>query len=418
MERPWNPKRTGMPRFSARTKGLPHRSTRGTIRSQIRWSTLSPSAVATRLLRGHIRALTEAIAATFRTTAPAYRRSLRKSVTSLATPEVSVCVPVYNAERWIARALASVLAQTHTSFEVVVVDDASTDGTLRRLKEVHDPRVRVYSNVRNLGHSGNWNRTLSLTRGRLIKFLCADDVLYEDCIETMVELFREHPALGLVFSLRDVERETPDDRVAIEWEAKHRNAHAVFGELRSANSGPALARLWLDSGLPRNAVGEPTNVMVTRDCLRRIGTFGLRLRQRADMDLWLRAMFFFDVGFVDRPLARYLIRSSSLTSVNRAGGLAWMDGLWMLEGLLSYREIREGWPQVRALRRRATWSTVRHAMRGAAVGDRDKLRALREYAGVRLLGAEPKSLYGSLDDPAPPGETVEYPSAASRLDRA
>ena len=60
------------------------------------------------------------------------------------------------------------------------------------------------------------------------------------------------------------------------------------------------------------------------------------------MDLWVRAMFFCDVGFVDRPLARYLIRSDSVTGINRAGSLSWMDGLWLVEGLLSYQEIRGG----------------------------------------------------------------------------
>jgi glycosyltransferase involved in cell wall biosynthesis len=334
-------------------------------------------------------------------------------VTSPARPEVSVCIPAYNAERWIARAVESALAQSHADFEVVVVDDASTDGTLERLVELDDARARVYANARNLGHSGNWNRSLSLARGRLIKFLCADDILYEDCIETMAELFREHPALGLVFSLRDVERETPDDPVAIEWAAKHRNAHAVFGELRSVNRGVAMARRWLDSGLSRNAVGEPTNVMVKRVCLRQIGTFARRLRQRADMDLWLRAMLFFDVGFLNRPLARYLVRSGSLTSVNKTAGLAWMDDLWLLEGLLSYREIRERWPQVHALRRRATWSTMRHAMRCAALGDPGKLLALRKYAGVRLRGPDSRSFFGSLDDAVPAGETIEQPTAAA-----
>jgi glycosyltransferase involved in cell wall biosynthesis len=319
-------------------------------------------------------------------------------VPSPARPEVSICIPAYNAERWILRAVESALTQSRDGSEVVVVDDASTDGTLDRLMELDDGRIRVYSNARNLGHSGNWNRTLSLARGRLIKFLCADDILYEDCVETMTEVFREHPALGLVFSLRDIEGETPNDPMAIEFEAKHRNAHAVFGELRRANSGPALAGRWLDSGLARNAVGEPTNVMVTRDCLRRIGTFAWRLHQRADLDLWLRALLFFDVGFVNRPLARYLIRSGSVTSVNWTTGLAWMDGLWLTEGLLSHPEIRERWPQVQALRRRAIWSAMRHAVRCAAVGDPSKLLTLREYAGIRLRGPGPRFFYGSLDD--------------------
>jgi glycosyltransferase involved in cell wall biosynthesis len=96
----------------------------------------------------------------------------------------------------------SALSQTYPSLEVVVVDDASTDGTLERVRELHDPRIRLYSNSRNLGHSGNWNRSLSLARGRLIKFLCADDVLYPDCLEAMVALFTAHPSIGLVFSLR------------------------------------------------------------------------------------------------------------------------------------------------------------------------------------------------------------------------
>jgi hypothetical protein len=127
------------------------------------------------------------------------------------------------------------------------------------------------------------------------------------------------------------------------------------------------------------------------------------------MDLWLRAMLFFEVGFVDRPLARYQVRSGSVTTVNQTQGLAWMDGLWLLEGLLSYPEIRAGWPQIYALRRRTTWSTSRHAVRSAALGDAGKLAALREYAAVRLQKTDPRHFYGTLDDPVPPDETVEQP---------
>jgi glycosyltransferase involved in cell wall biosynthesis len=326
-------------------------------------------------------------------------------LTSSAPPEVSICVPAYNASRWIVRAVESALSQTYRSLEVVVVDDASTDGTLERVRQLHDPRIRLYSNSRNLGHSGNWNRSLSLARGRLIKFLCADDVLYPDCVEAMAALFATHPSIGLVFSLRDVEMEVPDDPAARAWRAKHLRAHEVFGDLDELNRGPALVRKWMDSRFARNAVGEPTNVMVTRECLRRVRTFNLRVRQRADMDLWVRAMFFYDVGFVGRPLARYLINSNSVTSVNRASRLSWMDGLWLYEGLLTFEEIRHGWPEVRALRRRAARKGIRHAIHSAIEGDWSKLGAFPGYVGFCLQGRDPGRVYGSLDDQGPPGET-------------
>jgi glycosyltransferase involved in cell wall biosynthesis len=324
---------------------------------------------------------------------------------SSAPPDVSICVPAYNGERWIVRAVESALSQTYRSLEVVVVDDASTDGTLERLKELNDPRIRLYANSRNLGATANWNRSVSLARGRLIKFLHGDDVLYTDCVEAMVRLFESHPGVGLVFSLRDMEMEVPGDPRAVEFRAKHVYAHEVFGDLKEVNSGKAMARRWLDSRLGRNAVGEPTNVMMARECLERVGTFSLSLRQRADMDLWLRAMFFYDVGFVRRPLARYLVHAESLTSVNQAGRLSWMDGLWLYDGLLTFEEVRQGWPEVRALRRRAARRCIRHAIHCAMEGDWSKLRALPGYARFRLRGRDPGRLYGSLDDQGPPGET-------------
>ena len=94
------------------------------------------------------------------------------------------------------------------------------------------------------------------------------------------------------------------------------------------------------------------------------------------MDLWVRAMFFCDVGFVDRPLARYLIRSDTVTGINRAGSLSWMDGLWLVEGLLSYEEIGEGRPELRAVRRRAAGKSIRHARRRAQACAASRVRSV------------------------------------------
>ena len=73
------------------------------------------------------------------------------------------------------------------------------------MHEIDDPRVRLYANSHNLGAARNLNRSLSLARGRYMQFLCADDILYPDCVEAMRRVFDSDPRVGLVFSRRDIE---------------------------------------------------------------------------------------------------------------------------------------------------------------------------------------------------------------------
>ena len=149
-------------------------------------------------------------------------------------PEVSVCIPAYEAEGWIEPAVRSALEQTHRDLEVVVVDNDSTDGTVARVSvlALEDPRVRLYANSRNLGVYGNFNRALALSRGRYIKFLCADDVLEPDCVERMLRPFALSPRVGLCFSPRAIDLEDPADAAGARWKAKHERTHERFGELR------------------------------------------------------------------------------------------------------------------------------------------------------------------------------------------
>jgi glycosyltransferase involved in cell wall biosynthesis len=312
-------------------------------------------------------------------------------------PSVSVCIPAYNSERWTSKTMRSVLEQTYEDFELIVVDDASDDDTLREVRAFDDPRIRVYANSTNLGHTGNWNKTLNLARGSFVKFLSCDDILYADCLETMVDLLVSHPTVGLVFSRRDIELTDPADPQSVRLKAKHDRGHTHLGELGDVNDGRSIFARWIGEGLSGNWVGEPTSVMMRRDCLREIGTFAFHIHQRSDMDLWLRAMYFFDVGFVDRPLAKYVVRSGSLTGVNRATDAGWLDNLWLLDGLLSYEEIRQGSSDVRALRRATIARVSRHALRCIATGKWEPLAAGRDYLVLRLRGGLDRSrLYGEL----------------------
>jgi glycosyltransferase involved in cell wall biosynthesis len=108
-------------------------------------------------------------------------------------PRVSVCIPSYNSQEFIATTLESVLAQTFADFEVLVADDKSTDRTLSIIKGFSDPRIRLIENEQNLGLGGNWNKVLSGARGDYVKLLGDDDVLYEECLARQVDAM-EQPA--------------------------------------------------------------------------------------------------------------------------------------------------------------------------------------------------------------------------------
>jgi glycosyltransferase involved in cell wall biosynthesis len=292
--------------------------------------------------------------------------------------------------------------------EVVVVDNASTDATRRRVQEIDDPRVRLYANSHNLGVCRNFNRSVALSRGRYIKLLCADDVLYPDCVEAMLRVFESDPRVGLVFSPRDIDLEDPNDPGAIAWKAKHEGAHTRFGELDEVNTGEALLSTWIRDEFRGNWIGEPTNVMMSRECLRDIGTFNFRVPERTDMDLWARAMLRHSVGFVDRPLARFLVHAKSGTSIHRGTGRAWLDRLWFLEGLLTYDEVRRRYPEIRRLRTKALLAVLRDVLLARGTPKRGKLKGIRSYLAFRLLGRRDRSkIFGTIDDQGPPGETVE-----------
>ena len=104
---------------------------------------------------------------------------------------VSVCVPVYNAERWLAGALESAVAQTYEELEIVVADNASTDASAEIASGFDDPRIRVERSGVTIGAVANHNRAIRLSHGAYVKFLHADDLLLPTCVEEMVALARE-----------------------------------------------------------------------------------------------------------------------------------------------------------------------------------------------------------------------------------
>jgi len=115
-----------------------------------------------------------------------------------ATPRVTVVMAVYNAAPYLGEAIASVLSQTYRDFELVVVDDASTDGSLAILESLDDPRIRIVTHSNNQGASETRNEAIVAARGELIAIMDADDVCAPTRLEQQVAFLDTHPEAGLV----------------------------------------------------------------------------------------------------------------------------------------------------------------------------------------------------------------------------
>lgn len=117
----------------------------------------------------------------------------------MGTPKVSICVPNYNYGHFLEKAVESVLNQTWGSFEIVVVDDASRDDSLSRLKAFNDKRLRVYRNQRNLGRAGNINKAISLASGDYIAIVPSDGLLLPGSLEQRVACLDNNPKVCLAY---------------------------------------------------------------------------------------------------------------------------------------------------------------------------------------------------------------------------
>jgi len=103
------------------------------------------------------------------------------------TCDVSILIPVYNAREFVAEAIRSALTQTTGNLEVIIVDDASTDGSGDIIAGFDDPRIRRFRNQTNLGLVGNWNESLRHAKGRFITMLHQDDVMEPTNVERKIE---------------------------------------------------------------------------------------------------------------------------------------------------------------------------------------------------------------------------------------
>jgi glycosyltransferase involved in cell wall biosynthesis len=320
-------------------------------------------------------------------------------------PSISICIPVRNGAQWLDATIDSALAQTREDFEILVVENASTDGTgdLVRRRSTEDSRIRLERFDRVVSAPANHNWAIRLARGALVKFLHQDDVLYPACLERMAAIFEAHPQVGFVFARRHILLEDPDDLEALEWARRYGTLDEGFTALGEVNRGKELLAQYLPTfgdSQYQNWIGEPSAVMVRRECFERVGAFSERLRQSWDLELWLRIFAVFDVGFVAEPLGAFRYHPRSLTTTNARIRADWLDLLWLYEGLLSEAALEPSHGMIRGFRRRQARRVLRRQLGRLRRGDLD-LRPLGAYVAHRVrVGRRARSKPPSSQSPA------------------
>mgnify|MGYP002621066409 CR=1 FL=1 len=258
------------------------------------------------------------------------------SPTSTLMPTTSICIPTYNGEQYIHECLDSVLTQSISDFEILVVDDCSSDSTFDIAQEYErkDPRVRTIRNQHNLGLVGNWNRCIELAQGEWIKFVFQDDIIDCECLEKMLAVAdKDHPFICCRrdFIFDGVTKETENNYRSLLRTQSIDNLFQGRTEIR----GEALVSTILYMGLntPINFLGEPTSMLLHRAVFSKFGKFNPLLKQICDLEFWLRVGINTGLRYVPETLAHFRVHAGATTAKNRDRdklGLEELDRLVLL----------------------------------------------------------------------------------------
>jgi glycosyltransferase involved in cell wall biosynthesis len=186
-------------------------------------------------------------------------------------PSISIVMPVYNAAPYLAEAVASILSQSHSDLELILIDDGSSDGSADIIAGFSDPRIRLLTNENNMGVIHSLNRGMTAARGKYIARMDADDIALPDRLHLQKEYLDTHPDTDLVAGL--VKLIDAEGNETGDWEDDR--LHVSDASIRSF--------------MPvNNCIAHPT-IMGRAEVLR---TFGYRLAQKGaeDYDLWLRML--------------------------------------------------------------------------------------------------------------------------------
>jgi glycosyltransferase involved in cell wall biosynthesis len=207
--------------------------------------------------------------------------------------KVSVVIPAYNAMNYLLKTLESVLRQTFTDFEVLIINDGSSDNIVEWASELANPRVKLISQP-NQGVSVARNTGIAHTQGEYIAFLDADDLWEPTKLEKQVCCLEENPAVGLVYT----------------WTALIDQSSNPMGKVWVSD---LEGNVWQQI-VVKDMISNGSSPMVRRSCFETVGVFDPKLSSAEDRDMWIRIAARYPFAVVKEPLTLYRRHPNNMTT--------------------------------------------------------------------------------------------------------
>ncbi|MHB8909185.1 MAG: glycosyltransferase family 2 protein [Syntrophales bacterium] len=255
--------------------------------------------------------------------------------------KISVIIPAYNHEQYITEAINSVLNQSYPDFEIIIINDGSTDSTEQKILSIHDPRIQYISQENSGAHSAI-NRGISLSQGEYISILNSDDVYLPTRLETCLNFLESNTNYSVVMStVEGIDRDgtpvkkrvTPEIKAWLDW---YTAALPLFKE-----------DTFYPNAFAKNIMITTSNLFLRRQCFQECGGFK-GLRYAHDWDMLLRLSQKYKIHLIEEDLLQYRMHPENTVHERDVGSKVQLEVNWLiienlkkLKGNVSFPEILE-----------------------------------------------------------------------------
>lgn len=214
-------------------------------------------------------------------------------------PRVSVIIPSYNHEKYIAEAIQSILDQTYQDFEIIITDDGSTDNTVEVIKTFQDSRIRLYCFNENQGAVAAANHCIQKAKGDFIALLNSDDVFFKNKLEKQIEILENNINVGAIFSYAQLIDE--NSNYIVNEEHYYNKIFIQFNRSKFE---------WLNYFFYNgNCLCHPS-ILIKKECYETLGHYDPRFAQLPDFEYWIRLCKKYEIFIIPKKLIKFRIRDN------------------------------------------------------------------------------------------------------------